>query len=113
MVPQTNLKDLLAKRLAQRIGQAHGITAEQLATDMVILPRRLRALISELRLDGMPICGHPATGYYIAETPEELQSTCDFLRSRALHSLFLESRLRKQPLAQLIGQMQLDLEQSK
>lgn len=105
------LKTMLAKLLALRVGKASGVTADRLASMMAVEPRHLRTLITELRNDGMAICGHPSTGYYIAETAEELQATCDFLRSRALKSLFLESRLRKVPLAQLIGQMQLDLTQ--
>jgi hypothetical protein len=109
MTPQTQLKDLLAKLLALRIGARNGITAERLAVMLVVTPRTLRTLISDLRNEGMAICGHPTTGYYIAETAEELQTTCDFLRSRALRSLYLESRLRKVPLAQLIGQLQLEL----
>lgn len=81
-----------------------------LSAQLSVPTRALRTLISELRSEGMPICGHPTTGYYIAETAAELQSTCDFLRSRALHSLVLESRLRKCSLAQLIGQLQLELD---
>lgn len=109
MVQQTPLKDMLAKLIALRIGARNGITAERLARMLVVTPRALRTLITELRNDGMAICGTPETGYFIAETAEELQETCAFLRSRALRSLHLEARLKKIPLAQLLGQMQLDL----
>ena len=105
----TPSKDLLTKLLAMRIGAARGVDARTLANMLAIEPRQIRSLITELREEGMPICGHPSTGYYIAETPAELQATCDFLRSRALKSLVLESRLRKVPLATLIGQLSLDL----
>ena len=67
----------------------------------------MRTLITELRLDGIAICGTPETGYYIAESAEELEDTCQFLRQRALHSLHLEACLRKLPLADLLGQMHL------
>lgn len=107
---KTPSKDLCAKLLAQRIGRERGVTAQVLSAQLSVPTRALRTLISELRSEGMPICGHPTTGYYIAETAAELQSTCDFLRSRALHSLVLESRLRKCSLAQLIGQLQLELD---
>jgi hypothetical protein len=106
----TPAKALLAKLLALHVGAAQGITAAKLAAMLAIYPRQLRILITELRNEGMAICGHPSTGYFIAATAEELQDTCAFLRSRALNSLYLESRLRRMPLAQLLGQMQLDLE---
>ncbi|MCZ7655553.1 MAG: hypothetical protein M5R42_16810 [Rhodocyclaceae bacterium] len=51
--------------------------------------------------------GTPRDGYYIAASGEELEATCQFLRSRAMHSLVLESRLRNVPLPDLIGQMKL------
>lgn len=110
MVPQTPLKDMLAKLLALRIGARNGITAKRLAVMLVVTERNLRTLITQLRQDGMAICGTPESGYFVAETAEELQHTCAFLRSRALRSLHLEARLKKVPLAQLIGQMALDLE---
>lgn len=108
--PQTPLKDMLAKLLALRIGARNGITAMRLAKMLVVNERTLRNLITDLRNEGMAICGTPESGYFVAETAEELQHTCAFLRSRALRSLYLESRLKKIPLAQLLGQMQLDLE---
>jgi hypothetical protein len=53
------------------------------------------------------VCGHPATGYFIASNREELEETCQFLRSRAMHSLVLEAKLRGLPLADLVGQLRL------
>ncbi len=88
-------------------GKANGIKAEDLARQLNCEPRQVRLLVTELRLDGRGICGHPKTGYYIAETNEELEETCAFLRSRALHSLALESKLRHVPLVELLGQMRL------
>lgn len=56
---------------------------------------------------GHAICGTPTDGYYIAATAEELNATCEFLHNRAMHSLTLESKLRKIPLSDLIGQLHL------
>ncbi len=88
-------------------GRASGITAEQLARQLGCTKRRVRKLVSALRLEGRAICGTPEDGYYIAATPEELEETCAFLRARALHSLTLESKLRHVPLPELIGQLRL------
>ena len=45
--------------------------------------RKVRELIQELRLEKYPVCGHPASGYYMAATKRELDETCAFLLARA------------------------------
>lgn len=89
-------------------GAERGVSVDALAGLLNCQPRLVRRLVSEARHEGVPICGHPHTGYYIAETQEELLNTCAFLRARAMHSLVLESRLRKIPLPDLIGQLRLN-----
>lgn len=93
--------------LAHHVGRAQGVAAYLLAAAVGIPERRLRACISTLREEGVAVCGHPASGYFIARTAEELDESCRFLRARALHSLALEARLRKIPLPDLIGQLHL------
>ena len=100
-------KDQAMTVLARHIGAAQGVTAAALAAEIGIQPRQVRALVTELRLDGVAVCGHPSSGYFIAATGDEVETTCQFLRARALRSLTLESRLRKVPLADLVGQMRL------
>lgn len=89
------------------IGGARGVTAKALAALLGCSERHVRLLVTELREEGVALCGTPRGGYFIASTPEELDETCSFLRRRALHSLQLESRLRKLPLAELLGQLTL------
>jgi biotin operon repressor len=98
----------VAAALSRHRGRDNGITACQLAGELGMAERTLRHFISDLRDEGIAVCGHPTTGYYIADTADELERTCAFLRSRAMHSLVLESRLRKIPLPDLIGQLRLN-----
>lgn len=100
-------KDRLMTVLSRHIGKGHGIGVEALALQVGAPTRQVRKLVTELRQDGVAVCGTPTHGYYIAGTAEELEETCQFLRRRALHSLTLESRLRKVPLADLVGQLHL------
>lgn len=88
-------------------GKEHGIGAEALARQLCISERVLRSLVSEAREQGLAISATPDTGYYIAQTPEELEESCEFLRSRALHSLRMEAQLRRIPLPDLLGQLRL------
>lgn len=88
-------------------GKENGITGAGLSRLTRINERRVRECITALREEGVAICGHPSTGYYIAKTPEELERSCAFLRARAMHSLKLESRLRRIPLQDLIGQLKI------
>jgi DNA-binding IclR family transcriptional regulator len=102
-----DVRTTLLSVLMRHQGAATGITAAELALQTGITKRRVRSLVSKLRLDGTAVCGHPSTGYYIGVTPEEIERTCAFLRSRAMHSLTLESKLRHVPLPELLGQMRL------
>lgn len=100
-------KHQLLGLLSDRPGKRNGIGVRDLAYHLRTTERHVRSLVTALREDGVAVCGHPSTGYYIAETPEELEECCQFLRSRALHSLGLEARLRKIPLPDLLGQLHL------
>lgn len=98
----------LLNQLAKHQGASAGITARELSREMGISRRQLRRLISEARdEEGFAICGTPSTGYYMATTPDELESSCRFLIDRAMRSLLLASRMRKVSLATLAGQLKL------
>jgi len=88
-------------------GAMNGVTAQTLAASLACEQRHIRKLVTELREEGTAVCGTPRDGYFIAATPEELEHTLNFLRARAMHSLVLESRLRKLPLLELLGQLRL------
>lgn len=103
----TPSKNSLMTVLSTCIGREKGVRVSDLAWHLRTNERTVRSLVSELREDGVAVCGHPSSGYFIAETAEELEETCQFLRSRALHSLTLEAKLRRIPLPDLLGQLHL------
>ncbi len=104
---QSANKTALQMLLERHIGRENGISAASVAGMLGCAERQVRDLVSELRTDGVAVCGHPSSGYFIAATREELEQTCAFLRARAMHSLVLESKLRGMPLADLVGQLHL------
>lgn len=93
--------------LSSHIGAANGLTAAQISSALQIPMRHVRRMVTALREEGTAVCGTPSTGYYIAATAEELEATCQYIHSRAMHSLHIESRMRKIPLPDLVGQMKL------
>lgn len=93
--------------LSRHQGAEAGIRAQDLAARLDVPERRIRTLVSELREEGTAICAHPTTGYFIPETPEELQQSCEFLEHRALRSLTLMSRMKNVSLPTLLGQLAL------
>jgi hypothetical protein len=100
---------LVIQRLATRhAGRAKGVRADVLASAMNMTERTLRKAVSEAREHGIAIAGTPVTGYYVATNPEELAELCAFLRSRAMHSLRLISRLQQIALPDLLHQMRLN-----
>jgi len=100
-------KDRVLAVLFHHQGRDNGISAHTLAATLDISEREVRHAISEIRLAGTAVCAHPANGYFIAVNDEEIEDTCKFLRSRALHSLELESKLRNIALPELLGQLRL------
>lgn len=100
-------KSAVLRVLEGHIGKGNGISVKQLEALLGMMPRTIRSHVSALRDEGVAICGTPTHGYYIAATQQELEDTCEFLHSRALHSLGLEAKLRRIPLPDLIGQLHL------
>lgn len=94
--------------LSHHIGRNNGVAVRVLAAELDTTERQVRTLVSDLRMEGHAVCGHPRDGYYIAETAEDIEQTCQFLRGRAMHSLQLESRLRNVPMQDLVGQLHLN-----
>lgn len=100
--------------LSHHVGAAQGlhvadlvrrITGQQISHQ--VLERKVRQHITDLRLQGHHICGHPASGYFMAENGEELEATCAYLRARAMSSLVIISRLQGVAMPDLMGQMSL------
>ncbi len=97
----------LLAALSAHIGRDRGISARHLCARLNVPARRVRQLVTEAREAGHQICGHPRTGYYVARTAEELLETVEFLKDRALHSLYLASVLSQRPLLEIVGQLRL------
>jgi len=73
--------------------------------------RRLRTIITALRKKGAPIASTSSKncgGYYIVRAGSELDEYCGRLRRAALNKLWMEARLRKISLEELLGQMRLN-----
>lgn len=76
--------------LRRHVGRDQGIhmrdlVAQVLNTVLVgeVAERKARELITALRNEGHPICAHPASGYYLAASQQELDATCAFLLERS------------------------------
>lgn len=99
--------------LTRHIGVGNGVRSDLLVHEILghlggaAYERRLRQIVTELRLQGHHVCAHPSHGYFIAESAEELDATCEFLYERALASLTQISRMKKVSLPDLRGQLHL------
>lgn len=100
-------KTAVLDALQGHIGADKGIAVKDLALAARIGERDVRHQVSALREEGIAICGHPKTGYFIAANAEELATTVEYLKSRAMHSLHIASRMTKTPMADLLGQLKL------
>jgi len=103
----TTPHDLIAV-LQHHIGEGNGISGEDLALALGVPSRRVRHLIDDaIEKLGVCVLGHPATGYFIGQTQEELNRVCQFHTDRAMHELTKASQLRRSSLADLNGQIHL------
>lgn len=98
--------DLLSL-LSRHIGEENGIKADDLARELDITPRQVRELVTNLRMEGAHVCGHPKTGYFMAANEDELIKTIDFIKKRSYHGLVMVSRMGKVSIPDLLGQIHL------
>jgi hypothetical protein len=107
-------RDQVLAALARHIGEPRGVHVRELVGEIqpdqrgsTLAERRVRELVLELRLEGHHICAHPSSGYYMAESAEELDRTCVFLYERAIASLQQIAAMRRISLPDLRGQLRL------
>jgi glucose-6-phosphate-specific signal transduction histidine kinase len=100
--------------LSHHIGKDNGIHVRDLVARITgqllaneLMERRVRQIVTEMRMEGHHICAHPAQGYFMAANPEELNDTCEFLYERAMTSLSQVSRMKQVSLPDLRGQLHL------
>ena len=75
-------------------GAGNGQSTETLAFILGINPRQVRKQVDALIEEGVCVCAHPDTGYFIAEDWAEVDRTYEFLRHRGLCSLHKAAQLR-------------------
>lgn len=110
MTPLT--RDTVLFALAMHRGEQNGVRARDLVVEICGetspgLERQLRHHIEQMRREGQHICGHPATGYFIAATVEELLRTVQYLHDRAMTSLTQAAAIQNVSLPDLRGQLRL------
>ena len=93
--------------MQNHIGKANAISGADLAHALGTNPRQLRHMTDALIDEGIALCSHPANGYWIAQTPAELETCCQFHNKRGLHELGKEAKLRKMSMQDLLGQLHL------
>lgn len=111
--------DRLLFHLRRHIGRKNGITARALVAEIQGQPdlfsrdqaevteRDLRHAVQLLREKGHHVCAHPSNGYYLAESAEELDATCEFLYERAMASLKQIAAMKRVSAPDLRGQLKL------
>lgn len=120
-VSRDELKKRIRDVLEGHEGPDNPITMTALhsaVTGEVIIPWRrydqtriTRALVEELRRDGMAI-GHKAGnhgGYFVARNAKELQPTVDWFHGRAMASLKQEATLKRMSPGDVIEQYRIEL----
>lgn len=92
-------KTELLQILQRHTGKSNGIHVKHLAQQLDATERAARKLVAEAREDGMPICGKPESGYYLAANQQEIDETVAFLESRVKTTVDQIARLKNARLA--------------
>lgn len=114
MAKEINPKTVLSALKQNHYGRDNGVHAKALAVEIMheapttLDERHIRYAVSELREQGEPICAHPTSGYFYAENTGEINDTCEFLYTRALHSLAQVANLKNKAVPDLRGQLGLE-----
>jgi len=106
----------IGRERAIGMGELYEIVFDEDWENRINHTRRLRELITEARYEGVPICSDSARsggGYWLAAAGSEMQDFLASFHRRAVRSLVLEARLRKISLPELLGQMQMNLEEGR
>lgn len=113
---KAKLLAILVKHVGKSRSIGMGALYEQVfgdtCKDKVNQARIIRALVTELRKEGIPICSdqdREGGGYYLAAAGKELEEYCMKLRKRALKILHMEAILRNKTLPELLGQLVLSM----
>lgn len=93
--------------LQNHVGAANGTHEAELVAATMLNGRLCRKAIELLRLDGVRIGGRPSTGYFIAQTDDELADTFEFMTKRAITTFRQLAAMKRVGMAQLFGQMNL------
>ncbi|MEW6264931.1 MAG: hypothetical protein AB1641_17795 [Thermodesulfobacteriota bacterium] len=110
----------LLETLAGHVGQEKAVGMDELFELVFQRPvahkindtRELRRLITQIRLDGVPIASVPRSdggGYFLASAGSELEDYLTRLRRRGLAALALEAKLRRLSLNDLLGRVRFNL----
>ena len=73
--------------------------------------REIRETIKHLVTQHGQRIGSCSKGYFMIETDQELIEACKYYHGYALSLLYVEARLRNMNLAELLGQLSLELRQ--
>ncbi len=100
--------------LQQHRGAQNGLTARELCQRVTGkrgpgIERAMRSVVEALRTAGHRICATPTHGYFMAETPAELDYTCLFLYARSMTGLRQIAAMRRVALPDLAGQLRLPI----
>lgn len=98
------------------MGELHELVFKEEWNNRINDTRMLRRLITELRWEGVPICSistKDGGGYYLASVGSELAEFLEKRKKRGLKELALAAKIQKVSLAEMLGQMSLNLKEGK
>jgi len=111
-----SLEITILKILEPRQGKENAISrvslVEAINCNRPLFPigeRDIRSTIKHLVTQHGERIGSCHRGYFMVETSDELEGVCKYYHGYALSSLFVEAKLRRKSLAEMLGQLSLEI----
>jgi hypothetical protein len=71
--------------------------------------KRVQKVINDLRCHHAKLIGSGTCGYFLPQTPEEMDAVVRYIRDRAIMALYTLSRIQRTSIEEVFGQVALDL----
>ena len=110
-----NLESTILRFLEAHQGKDFSISRERLVDKingdcpliLRVSERKIRQTIKHLTTQHGIAIGSGPKGYFIAETPQEIEEVCEYYDGYGLSSLFVSSKLRKIEMRDYLGQLSM------
>ena len=74
--------------------------------------KRVQKIINDLRCHHSRLIGSGTCGYYLPQTPEEMDAVIHYIRDRAVMALYTLSKIKKTSMEEIMHQIRMEFKEA-